>query len=112
MKNVLNFSEFESPKEFIGLFCLILKANGYTDEKITKMNMPKSRKTVSSYVREASKKLESLGIKHNIERSRIKLVSMGGSKDIENIDANKQANPSGSVHNTKNKSKSNFKLHN
>jgi hypothetical protein len=103
-------SRIKNPKELLGLFFLILKAQGYTEEQIRKMRIPTSRATIALYIKSVSKTLHSMGLMHLFSKSKAKLVSVGGSSDIENIEGHKQVNPSNSTRMTSIKRADDYRL--
>ncbi len=103
-------SRIKDLKELMGLFFLILKAQGYTEEEIRKMKIPTSRSTIALYIKSVSKTLDYMGLIHLFSKKKAKLVSVGGSSDIENIEGHKQANPSNSVRMTSIKRADDYRL--
>jgi hypothetical protein len=103
-------SNLSNPKDMLGLFCLLMKTQGYSEKEIDKMNIPKSRKTRASYMESVSGILTSLGVMPLFSKKKAKLVSVGGSSDIENIEGYSQVNPSNSTRMTNIKRTDDFRL--
>jgi hypothetical protein len=103
-------NRIKNPKELMGLFFLILKAQGYTEEQIRKMKLPTTRKTIALYIERVSETLNSMGLMHLFSKNNAKLVSVGGSSDIENIEGYSQVNPSNSTRMTSIKRADDYRL--
>jgi len=103
-------SRIKNKKDLLGLFFLILKTQGYTEEQIRKMKIPTSRSTIALYIRGVSKTLDSMGLMHLFSKNGAKLVTVGGSGDLENLEGHKQVNPSNSIRMTSIKRADDYRL--
>ena len=103
-------SRITNTKDLLGLFFLILKTQGYTEEQIRRIKIPTSRSTIALYIQGVSKTLDSLDLMHLFCKNRAKLVPVGGSSDLESLEGHNQVNPSNSIQMTRIKKADDYRL--
>ncbi len=103
--------KFQNKRELEEFVCIRLSEAGLTITEIAELKLPKTRKTVSKYIKNGSIKY---GLKDSLPiikpKTKPKIFFVGGSRDIENFQANRETNPSGSIRFTNIKKKDDYRL--